>query len=194
MSRIKRLATLLPGFLALNSQEAHPIPSDYISGNNQDDSFQDVIIVPLNEKDPVYLAGHRSHSSHSSHRSSSRSSGHSSHGSHSSHRSSSGGGASSPSRSVTPNYSSDPLGQPAAPKYPEKYQDPINEKKKLDRIHLIKRVQLALNILGYYDDDIDGMMGPKTRAAIQNYRIEKGLKEWGLIDAELLNSLGIAAP
>ncbi|WP_208993734.1 peptidoglycan-binding protein [Alcanivorax sediminis] len=193
MRVIKRLATLLPGFLALNSQSANGAYNDGARPSDVEDALRDVVIVPLNQGEPLYLAGHRSHSSHSSHRSSSGSSGHSSHSSHSSHRSSGGGGA-APSRSTAPRYNSDPLGQPPAPTYPKEYQRQPSDKLKLDRITLIRRVQLALNLHGYYHGSIDGLMGPQTRAAIQNYRIDKGLKEWGLIDAELLNSLGILAP
>lgn len=193
MSVIKRLATLLPGFLALNSQAVNGAPNESAKFGDVEDALRDVVIVPLNQGEPLYLAGHRSHSSHSSHRSSSGSSGHSSHSSHSSHRSSAGGGSGS-SRSTTPSYNSDPLGEPPSPQYPNKYQSQPLENKKVDRVTLIKRVQLALNLHGYYHGSIDGLMGPQTRAAIQNYRIDNRLKEWGLIDAELLNSLGILAP
>ncbi|EDM46408.1 hypothetical protein MDG893_13134 [Marinobacter algicola DG893] len=58
---------------------------------------------------------------------------------------------------------------------------------------VIMRVQLGLMLGGFYDGEIDGMMGPKTRMAIQDYRDEKNLSAGNLIDSELLNSLGIAA-
>jgi len=59
---------------------------------------------------------------------------------------------------------------------------------------LVRRVQMSLRILGYYTGQIDGIIGPGTRRAIEKYRWDKGLNAANVIDAELLNSLGIAAP
>ncbi|BFM22475.1 hypothetical protein R50076_35240 [Gilvimarinus japonicus] len=68
---------------------------------------------------------------------------------------------------------------------------PHVDDKLYDRAAIIRRVQLALDILGHYNGDIDGVMGPQTRAAIQKYRTEKNMSKIGLIDKNLLNSLGI---
>ena len=62
------------------------------------------------------------------------------------------------------------------------------------RSDVIKRVQLSLQMLGYYNGTIDGVMGNDMRKALINYRVDKGLPIVDGIDAEALNSLGISAP
>lgn len=180
------LAALLPGFLAV-SNSAQAVEEEFSPTVDLSKALDAIEIAPLNVRTPIYIAGHRSHSSHRSHRS---------------HRSSSGGSSSyrsppSPSSSGSSSSSSpyssdnaDPLGQPSTPKYTTPAE---REKQHTDRMALIMRVQLALKILGFYSGEIDGLMGPKTRAAIQDYRQENGLPS-GNIDTQLLNSLGVSAP
>lgn len=50
-------------------------------------------------------------------------------------------------------------------------------------------VQRRLAVLGYYGGSIDGIMGPKTRAAISAYQCEHGLVVTGTINKALANSL-----
>lgn len=171
------LAALLPGFLSLNSTEAVTTAEQAKTPTELDD----VVIAPLNAATPLYLAGHRSHASHSS---------------HSSHRSSSGGGGYSRSYPTytPPARKSQPLSQPSNPSYtaPAKQED--KQKDKDNRETTIMRVQLALKIEGYYNDAIDGKMGPNTRKAIKQYRKDHLLPSAESIDVRLLNALGIAAP
>lgn len=186
----KRLASLLPGFIVLNSS----LTSAALIDDNDNTTYegQDFLAIsPLNFKTPNFIAAHRSHSSH---------------GSHSSHRSSSG----SSSRSYTPSTpsynsgssssgnssknkfnNSDPLGQPSNPSYTSSPKK--GNKASYDRIELIKKVQMSLYIQDYYRGGIDGILGPLLREAILSYRTDHNLPLSERIDALLLNSLGIAS-
>ena len=50
-------------------------------------------------------------------------------------------------------------------------------------------VQRALARRGYYGGVIDGDIGPRSRAAIRTYQVDKGLPVTGRIDGALLRSL-----
>lgn len=54
-----------------------------------------------------------------------------------------------------------------------------------------ERVQLSLARKGYYDGEIDGVMGPGTRAAIRAYQMDRGLPISSTIDGSLVRALGI---
>ena len=51
------------------------------------------------------------------------------------------------------------------------------------------QVQRILAQQGYYHGDIDGIIGPQSRAAIVAYQQKHGLDQSGIIDATLLKSL-----
>lgn len=53
-------------------------------------------------------------------------------------------------------------------------------------------VQRALRRQGYYYGDIDGDIGPESRAAIREYQRDRGLPTTGRIDNSLLRSLRIS--
>ncbi len=53
-------------------------------------------------------------------------------------------------------------------------------------------VQRALRRSGYYYGDIDGDIGPESRAAIREYQRDRGLSPTGRIDSSLLRSLRIS--
>ena len=53
-------------------------------------------------------------------------------------------------------------------------------------------VQRALARRGYYRGEIDGDVGPGTRAAIRSYQYSRGLTVTGRIDGSLLRSLGLS--
>jgi len=57
----------------------------------------------------------------------------------------------------------------------------------------IRAVQNALNMRGYSAGPADGVMGPSTRNAIQQFRASSGLGASGGLDNDLLAALGIAA-
>jgi peptidoglycan hydrolase-like protein with peptidoglycan-binding domain len=44
-----------------------------------------------------------------------------------------------------------------------------------------RRIQAALRQLGYYDGDVDGVIGPETRAAIRRYQHELGAPMTGTL-------------
>ncbi|HWL51484.1 MAG TPA: peptidoglycan-binding domain-containing protein [Chthoniobacteraceae bacterium] len=50
-------------------------------------------------------------------------------------------------------------------------------------------VQRELARLGYYGGALDGAMGPRTRAAIRTYQVDRGLPVTGRVDGNLLRSL-----
>jgi uncharacterized caspase-like protein len=47
-----------------------------------------------------------------------------------------------------------------------------------------RRVQAALRLLGYYDDAVDGVFGPRTRAAIRHYQLDIGVPVTGTLTPE----------
>jgi len=47
-------------------------------------------------------------------------------------------------------------------------------------------------VQGYYQGDLDGLLGPLTRAAIANYQRDRGLYMTSAIDRPTLESLGMA--
>lgn len=52
-------------------------------------------------------------------------------------------------------------------------------------------VQRALKARGYYGGAIDGLIGPRSRAAIRAYQADHGIPVTGVIDAPLLRSLAV---
>jgi peptidoglycan hydrolase-like protein with peptidoglycan-binding domain len=58
----------------------------------------------------------------------------------------------------------------------------------------VGKVQSALSALHLYGGAVDGVDGPQTRGAIEDYRKSVGLANSGDIDAALLKRLGIAPP
>lgn len=61
------------------------------------------------------------------------------------------------------------------------------------RENIIMRVQLTLQFEGYYDGEIDGIMGDKTRAAVKKYKEAHGIDSKNFLDAKTLNEMGIVA-
>lgn len=59
---------------------------------------------------------------------------------------------------------------------------------------MVVRVQAALMRLGHFRGDIDGMLGPETRAAITAYQKAEGLEQTGRMDINTLTKLGISLP
>ncbi len=56
---------------------------------------------------------------------------------------------------------------------------------------VIANVQTALQQQGYYQGEVDGLIGPLTRAAIAGYQRDHGLYETAAIDQPTLESLGM---
>ncbi len=74
--------------------------------------------------------------------------------------------------------------QPAA--QPEKKVSAWAERKRQ-----IMEVQKMLKGMGYYDDDVDGVIGPNTRKGVMQYQKAKGLPQTGVIDRKLLLHMGV---
>jgi len=53
-------------------------------------------------------------------------------------------------------------------------------------------VQSALQEQGYYQGEIDGVLGPETRAALAEYQSAQGLEPTGAVDEPTLETLGMA--
>ncbi len=56
---------------------------------------------------------------------------------------------------------------------------------------LATNVQETLARKGYYRGEIDGVLGTRTRSAIRNYERANGLPVDGLIDRQLLHTMGL---
>jgi hypothetical protein len=61
----------------------------------------------------------------------------------------------------------------------------------VDPGQVVTSVQSALQQQGYYQGDIDGMLGPDTSAALAAYQQAQGLETTGAIDEPTLASLGL---
>jgi len=70
------------------------------------------------------------------------------------------------------------------------YDGPIYGYDGLPPDQIIANVQYALQQLGYFAEATDGVLGPVTRAAIEDYQVENNLPVTGAIDRPLLVSLG----
>ncbi len=72
------------------------------------------------------------------------------------------------------------------------YDGPIYGYNNLPPDQVIANVQTALQQQGYYQGEVDGLLGPQTRAAIADYqRANPPLAETGAIDQPTLSSLGM---
>jgi len=118
---------------------------------------------------------------------------HRSHASHSSHRSSGGSGIAVPRTAPTP--SPPKTYVPPTKQTPKSSVTPsIPKPSAADISGMVVRVQAALMRLGYFNGDIDGVLGPATRASITTYQKDKKLKQTGRMDIETLTALGITIP
>jgi putative peptidoglycan binding protein len=58
-------------------------------------------------------------------------------------------------------------------------------------VQLVVQVQRRLARAGYYHGAIDGILGPETRRAIAAYEREHQMPAYGVLDRQLLNTLGL---
>jgi hypothetical protein len=72
------------------------------------------------------------------------------------------------------------------------YDGPIYGYNDLPPDQVVANVQTALQEQGYYQGDVDGVLGPQTRAAIADYQRVNGLTETAAIDQPTLQLLGMA--
>jgi hypothetical protein len=71
------------------------------------------------------------------------------------------------------------------------WDGPIYAYNHLPPDQVIANVQAALQEQGYYHGEVDGSIGPLTRAAIADYQRDRGLYETAAIDQPTLESLGM---
>ena len=79
---------------------------------------------------------------------------------------------------------------PAAAYYP--YNGPIYAYNNLPPDQVIANVQSTLHAQGYYQGEVDGLLGPITRAALGNYQRDNSLYTTEAIDEPTLKSLGMS--
>jgi len=72
------------------------------------------------------------------------------------------------------------------------YNGPIYAYNNLPPDQVIANVQSTLQAQGYYRGEIDGLLGPRTRAALANYQGDHGLYTTEAIDEPTLRSLGLS--
>jgi Putative peptidoglycan binding domain len=78
---------------------------------------------------------------------------------------------------------------PAVAYYP--YDGPIYAYHNLPPDQVIANVQSALQEQGYYQGEVDGLLGPLTRAALADYQRDYGLYTTAAIDEPTLDALGL---
>jgi len=71
------------------------------------------------------------------------------------------------------------------------YDGPIYAYNDLPPDQVIANVQAALQQQGYYHGEVDGLLGPLTRAAVADYQRDRGLYITSAIDRPTLSSLGL---
>ncbi len=71
------------------------------------------------------------------------------------------------------------------------YDGPIYAYNNLPPDQVIANVQAALQEQGYYQGEVDGLLGPLTRAAVADYQRDHGLYITSAIDRPTLSSLGM---
>ncbi len=72
------------------------------------------------------------------------------------------------------------------------YDAPIYAYNNLPPDQVIANVQSTLQQQGYYRGEVDGLLGPQTRAAVADYQRDHGLYTTSTIDEPTLQSLGMA--
>jgi len=71
------------------------------------------------------------------------------------------------------------------------YDGPIYAYNSLPPDQVVANVQAALQAQGYYQGEVDGLLGPLTREAIAGYQRDNGLYTTSAIDQPTLESLGM---
>ncbi len=61
----------------------------------------------------------------------------------------------------------------------------------MDPGQVVANVQAALQQQGYYQGEVDGVLGPQTRAALAEYQSAQGLEPTGTVDEPTLETLGM---
>ena len=73
------------------------------------------------------------------------------------------------------------------------YDGPIySSNPEMDPAQMVANVQAALQQQGYYQGEIDGILGPETRASLAEFQSAQGLEPTGAVDEPTAEALGIA--
>ena len=72
------------------------------------------------------------------------------------------------------------------------YDGPIYAYNDLPPDQVVANVQTELQAQGYYHGEVDGLLGPLTRAALADYQRDHGLYTTAAIDEPTMNSLGFS--
>ena len=72
------------------------------------------------------------------------------------------------------------------------YDGPIRAYHHLPPDQVVANVQAALQEQGYYQGEVDGLLGPLTRKALGDFQADQGLAETEAIDDPTLDSLGMS--
>ena len=177
LSRILRWPTAISG-LTTASLVANAAGSEHDAIDAAEPVLEGVVLPnTLNADADDLYAQHRSHQSHSS---------------HGSHRSSSGS-----RREV-------PIPIPGSDRRRQPVEETRRDSRPVDRAlpkptaqavsSMVVRTQAALMRKGYYEGDIDGVLGDETRAALKAFQKDEKIKETGRMDIETLTRLGIPIP
>ena len=176
---------LMAGFLPPHTASAIPADPTFDRPSNKSTLFD------IFKRDHIFdLSRHSSHRSHSSH------------SSHSSHRSSNGGGYSAPVYTpprvyTPPTLYTAPTPQPA----PTTRTVPVTPAPATTVLpgtadkfkNIVRQVQTALYVYGYYTGSIDGLVGPQTKIAISTMQEQYGLPVTGTITPDVLDALQVTA-
>jgi len=77
-----------------------------------------------------------------------------------------------------------PVPSPEIPKItilPPDEISPLSLTREEEKLLRNKKIQEALRLAGFYEGEIDGKIGPKTRKAIRDFQAAKGLKVDGIV-------------
>ncbi|MCB1099386.1 MAG: His-Xaa-Ser repeat protein HxsA [Verrucomicrobiae bacterium] len=198
---MKRKRFLISGLVmagVIPSTPTHPMPVGYSPNSGGIDPDEDQLLQRFAQDHQFTLAQHRSHQSHSS---------------HSSHRSGTSGRTRSPPPAPAPripratpapaptpaprssrNESSTPPSSilPSSPATtPQTLLSPNSTAPAPSATQIrttIMQVQISLLAAGYYDGEIDGIIGPMTRDAIERYQRDNGMAVTGTITPEVLDA------
>ena len=193
MNRLRKSILLFISTLPYFSDKTAAVPFDQEAKQPRLD-LDPISLRPLNSASDNLFAAHGSHRSHASHRSSSG-------GGYSAPRERQSEPADSPAqRGVVPSTPPRSSGsQPTdpgraapitpAPARPKAPALTLSEKKTLQ----IMRVQIALNGLGLYTGQVNGVLDDRTKEALRRFQTVKGLQPNGMMTTETLNALAVPA-
>lgn len=203
---MRRIKYLVSGLLAAGFGGVDPAQALYVRNltGPRDDQDNGTLMDVFRQDHTVVLADHRSHSSHSSHRSGYGGGGHYS---HTSHRSSTGGGYYGETIApVRPVYTPPAVrSAPIAPTQPSPLFSSTERAAAVEPAaktlsgrtkrfaSIVRRVQIALLARELYVGPIDGIVGPRLRAALRKFQGQRSLAVTGTITPQTLDALMVSS-